>query len=632
MIVENEHTDEFHQLLNNIINQNPVSKPYLLYYQKLKSNQKYHQQIFNLIIQEFQYHTQTKLIFQDFSQIISQHQQIQSQIKLIDQIFKTIESSQNQSINKVLNQIYQTKIYNYKDKILTLFLNQFLILRQNEIDNKLLQLIAFIKSTQFCQEFKQSLIEKSIIFYNKFTSIEQLHQQYLVEEKIIELFQDVQLGISLREEFSKVIARNLSDTPILLENMSQMKIYFELNQIIDSNILKGKIFDMVYQDMIKVINNENKQQIINNLFETKEYYEQKVSDLFQNNEKIKISLSSAIETAIQLKVNQLSEQLSSYFDQLLIKKQENKDFVKVQERIKKTLELMPYFSAKDIFEHFYTQRMTRRLLLELSISQELETEILINLKQQCGDQYVRKAEEVLKEYKKCYQYQHQGVEVKLVVISQNSWTLKQDQIPKFFLKEQQQYFLESQNQELKQKILLWMLECSNCYVKGFNKYIFIVSAVQAMILDLFNNQKSYKAQEFIQLSGLSKDEIIRNLIPLEKEKILILDQGTYSVNYEFESKKTHIKINQMQKIEKKEEIEENTQKLLHDRKYVIDASIVKIMKRDKQHTLQEIVNLVLKDLGLPIKVVDIKQQIEVLTEKEYLQRDQQDMSLFIYLA
>lgn len=42
---------------------------------------------------------------------------------------------------------------------------------------------------------------------------------------------------------------------------------------------------------------------------------------------------------------------------------------------------------------------------------------------------------------------------------------------------------------------------------------------------------------------MSKDEIIRNLIPLEKEKILLLDSGSYSVNYEFESKKTHIKIN-----------------------------------------------------------------------------------------
>lgn len=37
----------------------------------------------------------------------------------------------------------------------------------------------------------------------------------------------------------------------------------------------------------------------------------------------------------------------------------------------------------------------------------------------------------------------------------------------------------------------------------------------------------------------------------------------------------------MQKNEKKEEIEQSTEKLLHDRKYVIDASIVKIMKRDK---------------------------------------------------
>ncbi|CAD8063772.1 unnamed protein product [Paramecium sonneborni] len=632
MIQEKDNIGEFHQFIQNLIMEKEISKPYLYYNQKLKQNQENYQQIFNILTSEFQNTIQTQTIFQDCTQILEQHLFIQSKIKLIEQIFKILESSQTYSINKLLNQIYSTKVYSLKDKLLPLFLNQFLILRQENFDEQLKQIILFIKSSQFCSDFKQYLLEDSINYYNKLKSIEIIYKQYLIEEKIINLFSDTQLGISLREYFNKVIEKSLIDSPIRLENSSYMNAFYELNQIIESNILKGKIFDIVHEGMNKIINDENKQQIIANIFEAKDYYEQKVKEIFQNDEKIKTCLSSAIETSIQLKVNQLSEQLSSYFDQLLIKKQENKDLKKVQDKINKSLELMPYFSAKDIFEHFYTQRMTKRLLLELSISQDLETQILLKLKQQCGDQYVRKAEEVLKEYKKCYEYEYLGVEVKLFVISQNSWTLKQQQIPKNFLKEQQEYFLENQKLEFKQKILLWMLECSNCYVKGFTKYIFIVSAVQAMILDFFNNQQTYKITELIQISGLSKDEIIRNLIPLEKEKLLLLDQGMYFVNNQFESKKTHIKINQMQKIEKKEEIEENTQKLLHDRKYVIDASIVKIMKRDKQHTLQEIVNLVLKDLGLPIKVVDIKQQIEVLTEKEYLQRDQQNMNLFIYLA
>ncbi|TNV74015.1 hypothetical protein FGO68_gene4019 [Halteria grandinella] len=398
-------------------------------------------------------------------------------------------------------------------------------------------------------------------------------------------------------------------------------------------------YDTIYKDLATIIQ-AAQIDTINQVIQIKYFYEDKIKEICPIDEKIKSSLSSAFESAIFLKVNTLSEQFSQYLDSLLVKKDENKNEEQALGQIKKALDLLKYFSAKDIFEHFYTQRLTRRLLLDLSVSVNLEVEILQILKQQCGDQYVRKAEEVLKEVRKSYDYEHQGIRVNLVIISQNSWTLRNDQIPDFFLKNQKSIFQAQHQQEFKQKLLFWLVDCSHCQVKAFNKvlylliqYTLLVSAVQAMILDFYNFKKEYKPSELIETSGLSKDEILRNLIPLEKEKILLkTGANTFQLNFEFSSKRNIIKINQMQKNEKKEEIEQSTEKLLHDRKYVIDASIVKIMKRDKQHTLLEIINLVLKDLGLPINRQDIKQQIEVLTEKEYLQRDQNDMNLFIYLA
>lgn len=48
---------------------------------------------------------------------------------------------------------------------------------------------------------------------------------------------------------------------------------------------------------------------------------------------------------------------------------------------------------------------------------ELELEMIQNLKRQCGDQYVRKAEEILKEIQKRHEYEYGGVRVNLVVIS-----------------------------------------------------------------------------------------------------------------------------------------------------------------------------------------------------------------------
>lgn len=65
---------------------------------------------------------------------------------------------------------------------------------------------------------------------------------------------------------------------------------------------------------------------------------------------------------------------------------------------------------------------------------------------------------------------------------------------------------------------------------------------------------------------------------------------------------------------------------------MIDACIVKIMKRDRRHTVTEIISLVQSELRLPLKNPDIKRQIEVLTEKEYLKRDPDAMNIFDYIA
>lgn len=50
------------------------------------------------------------------------------------------------------------------------------------------------------------------------------------------------------------------------------------------------------------------------------------------------------------------------------------------------------------------------------------------------------------------------------------------------------------------------------------------------------------------------------------------------------------------------------------------------MKRDKKHSMVEILKLVHSELGLPINTSDIKLQVEVLTSKDYLARDPENMS------
>ena len=56
-------------------------------------------------------------------------------------------------------------------------------------------------------------------------------------------------------------------------------------------------------------------------------------------------------------------------------------------QLEKVVKLLAYISDKDLFSSFYQKKLSRRLLNDMSASDELERFILGRLKQQCGSQF-----------------------------------------------------------------------------------------------------------------------------------------------------------------------------------------------------------------------------------------------------
>jgi len=77
----------------------------------------------------------------------------------------------------------------------------------------------------------------------------------------------------------------------------------------------------------------------------------------------------------------------------------------------------------------------------------------------------------------------------------------------------------------------------------------------------------------------------------------------------------------------------NKERVVEDRSIAIEAAIVRIMKARKQLSHQQLVSEVISQLAFfkPNPKV-IKQRIEHLIEREYLERDQNQASTYRYLA
>merc|ERR1719413_34055 len=166
----------------------------------------------------------------------------------------------------------------------------------------------------------------------------------------------------------------------------------------------------------------------------------------------------------------------------------------------------------------------------------------------------------------------------------------------------------------------------------------IVNSYQALILLLFAKNENHNLT-FIQnatgLDGALTKKLLATLT-ISKYKILsktgdaktIEDDAVFSPNDGFQCPHRKIKIPPpvTEETHNKERVEE-------DRSITIEAAIVRIMKMRKQLSHQQLVTEVLTQLAFfkPNPKL-IKQRIEHLIEREYLERDANQASMYRYLA
>ena len=106
----------------------------------------------------------------------------------------------------------------------------------------------------------------------------------------------------------------------------------------------------------------------------------------------------------------------------------------------------------------------------------------------------------------------------------------------------------------------------------------------------------------------------------------------FCFNEKFENKLYRIKINSIQVRESQEDIERTHEEVFRDRQYQVDAAIVRIMKSRKNMTHSALMPELMSQLRFPARPLDLKKRIESLIEREYLARDPDDSSIYVYVS
>eukprot|EP00347_Sterkiella_histriomuscorum_P013206 403365600 len=487
------------------------------------------------------------------------------------------------------------------------------------------------------------------------------------------------------EDFSKFIAD---------QRVEDLKRLYELLKRVDKQILIriqwSKIVKTRGEALLKDAQFIKKSfKGVEDILEFKKQAEDLISKVFplkEDSDPFRTYFKQALEHFLNIDPNMVSEYLAKFLD-LHLRKSSGQTGItdeKLEQIIHDVIQVFRYVKSKDVFEEFYARGLCRRLLLKKSASFEAEKTMISKLKTECGDQFTAKVEGMLVdltvsdsfmvEYKtvkgdKLLSSQ-EGIDSYFYVLSQASWPISVQEtkvvLPKYLSDIQSEFetYYKSRQQG---KCLTWCIQMGTSLVQAKfgegNVKMLDVSCSQALLLLCFNNHTQISYKELQDMTSLSEQEFKRQFLSLTlpEHPILILQDPTsleeskneeqkqavdrkkiiktsfnpndmFEVNLKFRSKLKRIAINALQKKESKKEAENVHDKVLQDRKYLIDAAVVRTMKARRTVPHNDLITEVIRLVRFPLDIQGFKQRVEHLIETEYMRRDEKEFNVYHYIA
>ncbi|XP_022760557.1 cullin-1-like [Durio zibethinus] len=538
-------------------------------------------------------------------------------------------------------------------------------------------------------DFEAAMLKDTAVYYSRKASnwiIDDSYPDYLLKEclkrekdrvshylhssskpKLLE----VGIPFVMLTQFSKMLLNNedsgchalLRDDKV--EDLSSMfRICSEIHQGLDpmSSIFKQH----VTAEGIALVKQaeeaaSNKKVFMRKVIELHDKYLAYVNDCFQNHILFHKALMEAFEVFCNKGVagSSSAELFATFCDNILkrggIEKLSDEA---IEETLEKVVKLLAYIGDKDLFAEFYRKKLARRLLFNKSANDDHESSMLTKLKQQYGSQFTSKMERMVtdltlasenhtsfEEYLSNDPNANPGIDLTVTVLTTGFWPSYNYfdlNLPAEMIK-CVEVFRDFYQTKTKHRKLTWIysMGTSNLIGKFEPKTMeLIVTTYQASALLLFNSSDRLSYSEIITQLNLTDDDVVRLLHSLSCAKYKILNKEPsmktisstdhFEFNSNFTKKMRRIKI-PLPPVEEKKKVIEDVDK---DRRYAIDALIVRIMKSQKVLGHQKLVTKCVEQLGGTFKpdVKYIKERIEDLIARDYLERDKDNPNIFWYLA
>ncbi|KAJ8072146.1 ubiquitin ligase (cullin) of SCF [Marasmius tenuissimus] len=347
------------------------------------------------------------------------------------------------------------------------------------------------------------------------------------------------------------------------------------------------------------------------------------------------------------------ELIAKHTDLLLRKNNKMAEEEDLEGALNRVMVLFKYLEDKDVFQTYYTTKLSKRLIHGVSASDESEASMISKLKEACGFEYTNKLQRMFTDmslskdltdsFKDKMAQSHDDMDItfSIMVLGTNFWPLNPpphefiipSEIQTTYNRFQQYYQTKHSGRKL---TWLWNYSKNELRTNYLNqKYILMTSAYQMAVLVQYNRNDTMSFEEIFTATSIEKEHLKQVLNILIKAKILMSDEKEqYDLNPNFKSKKIRVNLNLPIKAEVKAEAKDVLKTVDADRRIVIEATIVRVMKARKTMKNQQLIQEVISQIShrFAPRIPDIKKSIESLLEKEYIERVDSQKDMFQYVA
>ena len=557
---------------------------------------------------------------------------------------------------KMLNELsYESEINVYESVFEQAFLNQSSCHYEKLSD----EIIAFSSANEYIW-FVEYQIKAELAGNEMYTTKASVDKnQKVLEKQLIENHLDE--IISSESGVNHMLSRDMID------HLTSM--YSTLSRV-DEGLqpLIECVKTYLYREGTAIMKEDDKKQaslVIQNLIKLKDRLDGFLCNCFKSDKNFNKAVNAEYEKVIN-EFPTTAPFLSIYIDMELRKVSKESSDVDLSDTFDKALTIFDFMNDKDYFEKMFKGHLSKRLTADKT-SIDHEKKLIEKLKIRCGTSMTRVFEGMLKDLEvsagvneefRSNNKKSGGVDLSVTVLTSSLWP-KQDlckpTLPRTLL-DSFQLFDDFYTRKFQGRKLTQLSDRGDGEVTFFslteksNDKVLVVNSLQMIVLMLFNQQQKMTTKQIetetkiplklliIVLKSLTKplttkgSNLLKNLTGSKN----VLESDTFLVNDQFthQRKRVKIPISMPKRGETKADRLKEKKKVDQDRKFEIDAAVVRIMKGKKKAKHQILIGEVLEQLSHRFKpdVKILKGRIEYLIEKKYLERDTSDRSTYRYLA